>query len=272
MKKGFTLAEVLITLTVIGIITAVIIPVAMHSKPNEKIMKFKKAHNTLFQVISTLVSSDKYYLDGDLGVKSDGTRLAGEYNDYFCSTIGDVLTHKKISCSTDSTTAYGVVNLYSGAHNNNQFACDAKKNSKYEFAVTANTIAKAKSDMDSLCKSVATTSYIVSADNVAFYEVNPSMKFGSGGNKTLCSGITGTFPRYFSPPSTFPAIYHDQNGMEINYKVYCIDVDSIPTTADTKCDDVNDICPFGYGIRADGEILTGKRADEWLNKSFQGEK
>ena len=48
LKKGFTLAEVMITLTVIGIITAVIIPVAIHSKPDENIMKFKKAHNTLY--------------------------------------------------------------------------------------------------------------------------------------------------------------------------------------------------------------------------------
>ena len=27
--------------------------------------------------------------------------------------------------------------------------------------------------------------------------------------------------------------------------------------------------PFGYGIRADGKILTGKRADEWLEKNIQ---
>ena len=27
--------------------------------------------------------------------------------------------------------------------------------------------------------------------------------------------------------------------------------------------------PFGYGIRADGKILTGKRADEWMEKSIQ---
>ena len=27
--------------------------------------------------------------------------------------------------------------------------------------------------------------------------------------------------------------------------------------------------PFGYGIRFDGKILTGKRADEWINKNIQ---
>ena len=29
--------------------------------------------------------------------------------------------------------------------------------------------------------------------------------------------------------------------------------------------------PFGFGIRADGKILNGKRADEWLKKSIQKE-
>ena len=42
-KKAFTLAEVMVTLTVIGIITSIIIPVAIHSKPDENIMKFKKS-------------------------------------------------------------------------------------------------------------------------------------------------------------------------------------------------------------------------------------
>ena len=100
--KGFTLAEVLITLTVIGVITAVIIPVAIHSKPDENVMKFKKAHNTLYQVISTLINSDEYYLNGDLGLRADGLQLAGGYIDkdevktglYFCKTFADVISAK----------------------------------------------------------------------------------------------------------------------------------------------------------------------------------
>jgi len=27
--------------------------------------------------------------------------------------------------------------------------------------------------------------------------------------------------------------------------------------------------PFGYGVRVDGLIVNGARADEWLNKSIQ---
>ena len=91
-SKGFTLAEVLITLSVIGIITAVIIPVAIHSKPDENIMKFKKAHNTLYQVVSALVGSGKYYLDGDMTRDIKGNLQYSsnydptcKYCSYFCT-------------------------------------------------------------------------------------------------------------------------------------------------------------------------------------------
>ena len=76
--------------------------------------------------------------------------------------------------------------------------------------------------------------------------------------------------RFFSPPNEFPANYADQNGFDIAYKIYCIDVDGWDETkGSTDCDDIKDVCPFGYGIRTDGKILTGKRADEWLEKDFQ---
>ena len=59
MKKGFTLAEILIVLSVIAIITAILLPSARNAMPNEDIMKFKKAHNTLYTAIRELVTSDK---------------------------------------------------------------------------------------------------------------------------------------------------------------------------------------------------------------------
>ena len=45
-------------------------------------------------------------------------------------------------------------------------------------------------------------------------------------------------------------------------------IDGIPKDAIMwRC--INE-CPFGYGIRVDGHIITGKKADEWLAKDFQG--
>jgi hypothetical protein len=42
------------------------------------------------------------------------------------------------------------------------------------------------------------------------------------------------------------------------YKILCVDVDGIGKGED----------PFGYGIRVDGKILLGPRAQEWLDKSL----
>ena len=66
--------------------------------------------------------------------------------------------------------------------------------------------------------------------------------------------------RYFSPPRQKPANYADLNGNDISYKIMCIDVDGIGKGED----------PFGYGIRADGKVLLGLRAETWSNKSIQG--
>ena len=43
------------------------------------------------------------------------------------------------------------------------------------------------------------------------------------------------------------------------YKVFCMDIDGIGKGED----------PFGYGIRVDGKVLLGARAQEWLQKSIQ---
>ena len=109
-NKAFTLAEVMITLTVIGIITAIIIPVAINSKPDENIMKFKKAHNTLYQTISELVNSDKYYCDGDLGMKADcKTQILSQESTitYLCETMADVISTKSVNCNTNVLSRRG---------------------------------------------------------------------------------------------------------------------------------------------------------------------
>ena len=44
-----------------------------------------------------------------------------------------------------------------------------------------------------------------------------------------------------------------------NYKYFCMDIDGINQGED----------PFGYGIRVDGKIILGARAQEWIKKSIQ---
>ena len=98
MKKGFTLAEIMIALVVIGVITSILLPAAFNNVPNENVMKFKKGNATLAKVINELVTSGEYYTPGDLGKDKNGNWV--EDTAYLCLTIADVLNAKEKVCKS----------------------------------------------------------------------------------------------------------------------------------------------------------------------------
>ena len=51
----------------------------------------------------------------------------------------------------------------------------------------------------------------------------------------------------------------------MNASMLKVDIDGIP--AEANRDDCVNECPFGYGIRADGKIIPGFRAQEWMQKT-----
>ena len=242
LKKGFTLAEVMIVLTVIGVLTAILLPVARQSMPDENLMKFKKAHNTLGTVIRELVTSDKYYLDGDLGVKADNNPV--DTLTYFCETISDILNTKSVNCSEENVS--------------DDIGAMQRLIPRFEgdFSVTA-------ADLDYYCKQSApiVKNEIVLTDGVVFYQTNPDYPFGR--TKDINGAEIG---RIFCTPfydNGGRACINDK-GFPLYTKGFCIDIDGIPANA--TADNCINECPFGYSIRADGKILTGARADEWLER------
>ena len=223
MKKAFTLAEVMIVLAIIGILTAILLPVAQNATPNENILKFKKAHTILHNAIAELVTSDKYYLNGDLGVKIDGNIVNSPT--YFCETIADVLNVKEISCSSS------------------MIDCGAW----HDFNLGLNPQA-----LDDACWCTQNGAEITIDNNVVFYQTTPKFHFGTMWDATE-QKIDGTnSKRLFGE-------HLNSEGIDVLYKTFCIDIDGIN----------NGEAPFGYGIRADGKILNGVRAQEWLEKSTQ---
>ncbi|MBR1618143.1 type II secretion system protein [bacterium] len=242
-KYAFTLAEVMIVLTVIGILTAIIMPSAFHASPDENVMKFKKANATFMSVIRELVQSNQYYYNGDLGTlssKEEVGTLNTEEGDtkaqvHFCQTLGDILSYKKINCqSTGYTTE-----LYASILPQN---------------ATENDTDALKTKVDEICassQSAITNGYeIITPDGIYWYQASPQAYFSYKDAQSL---------RIFSKPGEeIPEKYQDAFGFDANYKVFCIDVDGTGEEA-----------PFGYGIRADGKIITGARADEWITKSVQ---
>lgn len=97
MKKGFTLAEVLITLVIIGVIAAMTIPTLMNSTNNQEFrVGLKKAISALNQAMT-------------LNYALEGTQIGAE-NLSSSQNIVDNLFKKRMSVITTATsgTAFGV--------------------------------------------------------------------------------------------------------------------------------------------------------------------
>ena len=68
MKKkysAFTLAEVLVTMTILGVAMALTIPSIASKRPNEEMMRFKKAYSTVESTVVRLMDPRCFDLDSD---------------------------------------------------------------------------------------------------------------------------------------------------------------------------------------------------------------
>ena len=238
-KKAFTLAEIMIVLVIIGVITAILLPIAIHNAPDENVMKFKKGHNTLLTAIRELVNSDEYYLNGDLGIKADGTLLDGSHVGdctYFCETLSQIINYKSKSCS-EKCSASDITTTFSIEVEADSPYCNQGENKNYCL-----------SEIDKICKSSTDSGpEIVAADGIVYYQIESAAPFGAS---TKISNWDGS-ERFWKLKS--------DKGFIRTYKSFCMDIDGINKGED----------PFGYGIRVDGKILYGARAQEWMQKSIQ---
>jgi len=225
-KRGFTLAEIMIVLTVIGILTAILLPTAIHSTPNEDILKFKKSHANLFKVVNELASSGKYYYPGDLRCKppvsqSDPCDIASipSQNFKMCLSIGDLMSTKTVDCSTNNSgTAKIYVKTFAGT---NGATCAS------DSAIC--NMATGKTKLDTICSGITTPKGITTLDGIMWYEANQD---SSGLGDPACTDVDCNYV----------------------YKVLCLRIGSNS---------------FGYGVRSDGKVLSGAKADEWVDKNIQ---
>ena len=141
MKKfrGFTLTELMIALSVIGIITAVVTPAVMRIRPNKNKMMIKKAYYTTENIISNLLNDANYYEDASdnteatyLGfdvlneTRVQGNTIAENSNRKFAELFASKLNVKncpfnegydgsfKICTTTDGMTWYLPVTTFGG--------------------------------------------------------------------------------------------------------------------------------------------------------------
>jgi len=242
MKKAFTLAEVMIVLAVIGVIVSIVIPVAMNNTPNELIIKFQKANVTFANTIRELAHSEKYYLQGDLGRKPNGDLVDNPA--HFCNTMADIINTRSVNCSSSNAITEETKQIV--------------QLGELEGTVY-NTYETAKIALDEACADVASTigAEIITADGTIFYQTSPTTHFGLD-NENHQTQNGATVDETIKTQRLFGYHLDDYKNDRI-YKIFCIDVDDINKGE----------APFGYGVRVDGKILLGARADEWIKKSIQ---
>ena len=112
---------------------------------------------------------------------------------------------------------------------------------------------------------------LTTTDNVTFYESGYlNYSFGASVTVSTSFGYSGPVSYYPDPydyndlARTYCAIWVDHGAsvgklkFDTNYRLLCMDVDGPD----------GPIKPFGYGIRRDGKIATGLRADWWLEREI----
>ena len=193
---AFTLAEIMIALVVIGVITSILLPVAFNSVPDENVMKFKKGNATLAKVINELVSSDKYYSNGDLGKKKDGNLV--DSSTYFCEMFSDIISTKKVNC------------VKRGDFHNSYWA-----------------IEQPESDLDLSCSlaSKDDVDEITLIDDIKFYEGSTNIHFATKGTPTGFSEDGNDFSMDNDAYLFYDNL--DRNNINRVYKVFCMDIDGI---------------------------------------------
>ncbi len=72
--KGFTLAEILIAMLVLGIIVAASVPVILNLMPNKNAIMIKKAYYATESIVHSLINNPNYYPDMSANcINTDGT-------------------------------------------------------------------------------------------------------------------------------------------------------------------------------------------------------
>lgn len=96
-KTGFTLAEVLTTLSIIGVVAAIGIPMVMSKRPNNELVLCKKAYYTVERIVSELVNDEDFYPQSRqdsltlIGAPANGSSTCAAGDGKFCCLFAEKL-------------------------------------------------------------------------------------------------------------------------------------------------------------------------------------
>lgn len=68
-KKAFTLAELTVALSIVGVLAAIVVPAVHNMAPNKEMIMFKKAYGEFVRITSEMVNNDDLYPESFDGTK-----------------------------------------------------------------------------------------------------------------------------------------------------------------------------------------------------------
>lgn len=121
MKKGFTLAEMLMTVSIVAVVAAVTLPVLKNVLPNQEMAMFKKAYYITERSVAEMINDDDLYPEPEAGekpylgntarVEYKGEEYGGTGNEKnkFCELFAARLNRASaVDCSVPATGAAGL--------------------------------------------------------------------------------------------------------------------------------------------------------------------
>lgn len=239
-KSAFTLAEIMIVFTVIGVLTAILVPALFTASPDQEKLRAKKAFNTLTRAVENLTNAGPYDVNDGMLVSTSYTTDKDERNSFFCNNLAEVLNVKKVDCTEDAVNA-GMTSTANCA----AFTTDAeRKRLCLKEGTKANVpdTEALQNELDSNCIA-------------AFYDGDApkDVEFNFVTSDGIMWGVQRTD---FSQNETIVL-----NGVSSPafYNLICIDVDSHKRPEYI----------YGAGIRRDGKIIVGTKLQEILSEDYE---
>lgn len=245
VKKGFTLSEVMIAMTILGVLAAILVPVLTNTAPSTSKVMFKKAYSTIEKAINNMISDETNYpSDVTIIPLSDSISRAKGFNNTtavtnstynkFCYLFTDQLnttTGGTTSCVLATATGTNVFNTADGiVWNIITPAKDSDTNAETTTTVYGTTV-------EFPVGATAANSYLTKI----IVDIDQSTKRSN----TNCSADSSAASYNFNPGTGSAAITRCTNyNVNDAVKGYCSDNPD----------------RFIFGIRYDGKIQVGSGA------------